>query len=122
MSKIKLIALDMDGTLLNDDEIVTDYTKRVIEQALEKEIHVILSTGRSLKMCISYAKELQLPSFIITSNGAEIFTADEELIEQHTIDADLMEKLWDIGHQKNLHTWMIAADNIYRDARRPDDF
>src|SRR5699024_8941733 len=122
MSKIKLIALDMDGTLLNDEEIVTDYTKKVIQQAMSQGIHVVLSTGRALETCVSYAEDLQLASYLITSNGAEIYTADQKLVEQHALETDLVERMWDIGHQKDIHTWMIASDAIFMDGKRPSDF
>lgn len=122
MSKIKLIALDMDGTLLNDEEIVTDYTKRVIKRAIDAGIEVVISTGRPIGSCISYAKDLQLPSYVITSNGGQIFTMDQELIEEHTMDAEKIEKLWNIGYERNLHMWIIATDAVFVEGRRPSDF
>lgn len=122
MGNIKLIALDMDGTLLNDKGIVTEYTKEVLTRALDQGVHIILSTGRPLDMCISYAKELSLPSYIITSNGAEIFNADETLIEQHTMDEETFKQLWEIGHRRGLHMWMVASGEIFHNGERPEDF
>lgn len=122
MSKIKLVALDMDGTLLNDENIVTDYTKKVLKRAIDQGVHIVLSTGRPLEMCISYVKDLELPSYVITSNGAEIFQADETLLEQHTIDEAKLSKLWEIGHRHDLHMWMVASDKIFYEGNRPDNF
>ncbi len=122
MDKIKIIALDMDGTLLNDEGIVTVYTKKVIRRALDRNIKVLLSTGRPLEMCISFARDLRLPSYIITSNGAEIYTAEEKLVEQHTIDPKKMEQMWQVGHARDLHMWLVAADAVFTEGRRPSDF
>src|SRR5699024_5960738 len=69
MDNIKLIALDMDGTLLNSEDKVSDYTKNVIEKALANDVHVVLSTGRWLKSCYPYAEELKLDSNLVTGNG-----------------------------------------------------
>lgn len=122
MAKIKLIALDMDGTLLNDDGVVTPYTHDVIQKALQQDVQVVLSTGRPLLMCSSYAEELQLTSYIITSNGAEIWTVDHKLIERHPLDARKVQALWELGNEKELHMWLVAADQVFRNAKRPEDF
>ncbi|HLR70392.1 MAG TPA: Cof-type HAD-IIB family hydrolase [Pseudogracilibacillus sp.] len=122
MTNIKLIALDMDGTLLNDDGIVTSYTSHVIQRALQQEIQVVLSTGRPLPLCETYAEELQLTSYIITSNGAEIWTAKHELIEKHVLDAEKINALWEIGNKRRLHMWLVATDKVFRNAERPGNF
>src|SRR5690625_1031666 len=122
MSNIKLIALDMDGTLLNDEGIITEYTKDVIKQALTENIHVVLSTGRPLPLCYPFAEELKLSSYIVTSNGAELWTVQKELLERHTIESSLMEKLWDLGIKRNHHVWVIAADELFLDQHKPENF
>jgi len=122
MSNIKLIALDMDGTLLNDDGIVTEYTKGVIEQALAQDIHVVLSTGRALPLCYPFAEELKLSSYIIASNGAEIWTVQKELLERHTIDASIIEYLWKVGVQKDHRMWLVAADEVFTGQKAPNNF
>lgn len=122
MNKVKLIALDMDGTLLNDDGIVTEYTKRVIDKALQKNIKVVLSTGRPLQMCSSYADELELTSYIITSNGAEIWTDKHQLLERHTMDSNKIQDLWELGNANEFHMWLVATDELFVNRRRPESF
>ena len=46
MNKIKLIAIDIDGTLLSTDREVSRKNKEAIARALSKGIHVVLATGR----------------------------------------------------------------------------
>ncbi len=122
MTKIKLIALDMDGTLLNDDGVVSTYTHTIIQKALERGVEVVLSTGRPLPMCATFAEELKLTSYIITSNGAEIWTVNHELIEQHPLDIDQMEMLWKLGNERNLHMWLVATDQVFINKQRPQNF
>ncbi|SET08500.1 hypothetical protein SAMN05216389_105108 [Oceanobacillus limi] len=121
MAEVKLIALDMDGTLLNRQEEVSNYTKQVIAQALEKGVHVVLSTGRSFKTCYPYAEDLSLSSYLVTCNGGEIWTMEKELLEQHLLDASAMEKMWYMGEELGLDPWMISTENIYR-GNCPADF
>lgn len=122
MSKIKLIALDMDGTLLNDDGEVTPYTHDVIQQALQRGVEIVLSTGRPLPLCATFSEELNLSSYIITSNGAEIWTSDHEIIERYPLNAEKIETLWQLGNERNLHMWLVATDQIFVNARRPEKF
>src|SRR5690625_2605945 len=122
MSKIKLIALDMDGTLLNDDGIITSYTHDVIGRALQQNIQVVLSTGRPLPLCSTFAEELQLDSYMITSNGAEIWTADHQLVERHPLTSEQMQALWETGDKRGLHMWLVATDQVFVNSERPINF
>src|SRR5699024_2110437 len=118
--EIKLIALDMDGTLLNDDGIVTQYTHDTIQKALHQGIEVVLSTGRPLSLCKGFAVELNLSSYIIASNGAEIWTVDGELIERHIMEPGKVQSLWELGEKRDLHMWLVSADNVF--SKRPEVF
>lgn len=46
--KYKLIAIDMDGTLLNSERKVSDKNRNALLRAKKKGIHIVLSTGRIL--------------------------------------------------------------------------
>jgi len=121
MGNIKLIALDMDGTLLNSQDQVSDYTKNVIEKALDKDVHVVLSTGRWLKSCYPYAEELKLNSYLVTCNGGQIFNSSKELLEEHLLTPEKIEKMWYLAEKQNVFTWLVSTEDIYYD-NRPDDF
>ena len=45
---LRLIALDLDGTTLNSQGKVSLYTKKVLEKAIQKGIHVVIASGRAL--------------------------------------------------------------------------
>ncbi|WP_245831750.1 Cof-type HAD-IIB family hydrolase [Oceanobacillus senegalensis] len=120
-TKIKLIALDMDGTLLTSNHEVSQRTKNAIAKALEKDIHVVLSTGRGFQTCHPFAKELKLTSYLITANGGEIWTVDKRLLNQHLLQAETIEKLWNTGKEVGVDMWMISTDRIFRN-EAPDNF
>ncbi|WP_042142605.1 Cof-type HAD-IIB family hydrolase [Paucisalibacillus sp. EB02] len=121
MRDIKLIALDMDGTLLNTDHKVDDRTKEIIQKAMTKGVHVVLSTGRSFGTCYPIAKELELTSYLVTCNGGEIWTMEQELLEQHLIDTEVLEKLWILGAGLGVHMWIISTEGFYH-GERPENF
>ncbi|WP_453560996.1 HAD-IIB family hydrolase [Streptomyces sp. NPDC055103] len=67
---IKLIAIDMDGTLLNDEQLISDENRKAIREAEDKGVYVVISTGRTLMTCRELAESLKLSSFLITANGS----------------------------------------------------
>ncbi|WP_106496612.1 Cof-type HAD-IIB family hydrolase [Lentibacillus sp. Marseille-P4043] len=119
--EIKLVALDMDGTLLTSEHKITDQTRQVIKKALANDVHVVLSTGRWLGSCKPFADSLNLSSYLVTVNGGEIWTVHNELLERHLIDAKLMEMMWELGAENELASWMVSTDNVWYDAR-PENF
>ncbi len=71
----KLLALDIDGTLLKSDGTVCDSTIESLERVKEKII-VTISTGRPIQGVYKYIKLLDLKAPIITYNGAMIIDSE----------------------------------------------
>ena len=69
----KLIAIDMDGTLLDSYGNVSNENKLAIKKALEKGIKVVLASGRMPKAMLGVANEINANEYIISGNGASIF-------------------------------------------------
>ncbi|MGA3037536.1 MAG: Cof-type HAD-IIB family hydrolase [Vulcanimicrobiaceae bacterium] len=70
MPTIDLIALDLDGTLLNSDEHVSLRNQRAIARALEQGIRVVLVTGRGVETPVRISRELGLNLPVICCHGA----------------------------------------------------
>jgi len=68
----KIIALDMDGTLLNEEKIVSDKTKEALKKAIEKGVKVVLASGRPIEGLKRYLEELNLmkeDQYVLSYNG-----------------------------------------------------
>lgn len=76
----KLIAMDMDGTLLNSYGKVSLENKQAIKQALEKNIEVVLASGRIPEAIIPYAEEIEANKYLISGNGAQIYDIQNKKI------------------------------------------
>ena len=102
--KYKLIALDIDGTLINSSNQITENVKLAIQKAKEKGIKVVLCTGRPLKGVEKFLDELSLREkgdYAATFNGALIqdtFTKDarchltlnyEELVNLYNLSIEI---------------------------------
>ncbi|MCP3030898.1 Cof-type HAD-IIB family hydrolase [Halobacillus sp. A1] len=110
---IKLIALDMDGTLLNSGETVSEANYKAIKKAKDQGIHVVLSTGRSLERCQEIAESLGRSSYIVTINGGEIYNDKFELVDQTVLDASLVERLWELREQHDVHYWSTTVQGQF---------
>ncbi|MDY6012535.1 sugar-phosphatase [Clostridium sp.] len=68
----KLIALDMDGTLLNDDKVVSERNKEALRKAKELGVYVVLASGRPIEGLLKFLEELDLlgeDDYVLSYNG-----------------------------------------------------
>ncbi|MDD3654543.1 MAG: Cof-type HAD-IIB family hydrolase [Desulfotomaculaceae bacterium] len=75
MSKYKLIAADLDDTLLNDDLQLTDRVRKAIKAVRATGVHFTISTGRMFRSAVPYARYLGLDLPLITYQGALVKNA-----------------------------------------------
>lgn len=73
MEQYKLIALDMDGTLLNEQSEISTENAEWIQKAIDAGVTVSFSTGRGFRSALPYAEQLKLTTPMITVNGSEIW-------------------------------------------------
>ena len=69
----KLVAIDLDGTLLNSYGEVSENTKEEIKKAIENGIEVVLASGRPISSVEDLANELQANHYLISGNGAIVY-------------------------------------------------
>lgn len=80
---LKAIVLDIDGTLLNDERIITTRTKDKLIAAQKQGIKVILASGRPTQGMLPLAKELEMEKyegFLVSYNGASVYDVKKEKV------------------------------------------
>ncbi|MCQ8212821.1 Cof-type HAD-IIB family hydrolase [Cetobacterium somerae] len=82
----KLIVSDLDGTLVDSNKNVSEYTKDIVNLLKQKGIEFIIATGRSYKGAKHVYDTLKLDTEIICNNGTTIYNSNGDLIFQRTID------------------------------------
>ena len=70
--EIKLIALDLDGTVLTDNNTLSDRVKRSLERAIQSGIEVVAASGRPYGSMPKNVLEIEGLNYSITSNGAAV--------------------------------------------------
>lgn len=114
---IKAIALDIDGTLTNDEKVVTARTRGALLAAQRSGVRLILSSGRPIQGLRALAAELDLPAnggLLVAFNGAHVVDArtDEVLFDQ-PMDPSALASL--VGHMREFDVipWITEGSRLY---------
>src|SRR5262249_37239087 len=89
LMSVRLIALDIDGTLLDSRWQLPEANRAAIAEATRRGIEVALVTGRRYDFAMPVAHELDCPITMIVNNGALIRTADGETHLRHLLDKEI---------------------------------
>lgn len=107
----KLIALDMDGTLLNSDKIITEKTKSALIAAKEKGVKVVLASGRPIDGLRRYLKELDLvdtDEYVLSYNGCLVQeTKGDAIIHEVGLKGEDLHYIYDLSTKLgvNIHAF-----------------
>lgn len=77
---VKVILLDLDGTLLASDKTISPANYAALERAAAMGVHIVPATGRFYEAMPKVVRELPFVRYVITVNGAEIFDAQENRV------------------------------------------
>lgn len=110
----KLVAVDLDDTLLNHDLEISKRNKRAIEEALKRGVMVTIATGRMFRATKKYALDLNLDIPLITYQGGLVRGIRSEEIYYHkpvplNYAVELLEIIESIGCHANIY----IDDNLY---------
>ncbi len=116
MTKIpcRMVALDLDGTLLNSNHVVTDRNCAVLQELAEQGVIVVLVSGRMHQSILPISNQIGLENPIISYNGGLVKHAKTGKVFHHTpITATTAMDLVDYCDQKELHLNFCLDDQLY---------
>lgn len=109
----KLVAIDLDDTLLRNDLTISDRTKRAIAAAMDKGTLVTFATGRMYRSALPYALDLGLDLPLITYQGALVKYADGRLVHHRPIELPIAQEVIELGKQWGIHVNVYLNDELY---------
>ncbi|AKP48908.1 MULTISPECIES: Cof-type HAD-IIB family hydrolase [Bacillus] len=112
---IKCIATDMDGTLLNSRQMISEGNRTAIKKAQEKGIEVVIATGRSYDEAQTVLAEAGLQCPIICVNGAEVRTKEGEIIHTNELSAKQSLDIYEILYHSDTYYEVFTNKGIYTD-------
>lgn len=112
--KYKLIAVDLDDSLLDSDLRISDRNKKALTRAIEQGVLVTIATGRMFRSAVVYAKELELDIPIITYQGSLIKNAlSNDVLYNQPLSLDKCQKIISICQSMGLHLQIYVGDEYY---------
>ncbi len=111
---IKLVAIDLDDTLLNTSLAVSPRTQAAIAQAVAQGVTVTVATGRMYTSALPYAKQLQLDVPLITYNGGLIRSCQSgETFYHQPVPEHLAHQMLALFQQKGWYLQSYVNDVLY---------
>lgn len=114
MPDIRLVAIDLDGTLLDDEKCVPQVHVDAIREAHAAGVHVVLCTGRMLPNVTDTLERLELDLVVAAYNGAKVVDTHargREILLHRPIPSERAAPLVDIASETG---WLL---NVYHDDR-----
>ncbi|OBT10223.1 sugar/pyridoxal phosphate phosphatase YigL [Vibrio sp. UCD-FRSSP16_10] len=96
---ISIVASDLDGTLLAPDHQLSDFTKQTLKQLHEQGYTFIFATGRHHIDVAYIRQDVDIPAYMITSNGARVHDINNNLMYSQNVNPDRVQAVIDIIRQ-----------------------
>lgn len=121
--KYKLLVLDVDGTLLNNDKEISSRTLAALLKVQQMGVHIVLASGRPTYGILPVAKKLELGNYggyILSYNGAQIIDARTgEVLFEKRINPEMLPYIEKKARKNGFSIFTYTEDRIIAD--RSDD-
>jgi len=104
---IRLIALDLDGTLVNSRWEISEKDLQALAAASKRGVQVVVVTGRRPRAAAPYVAKIPFPVTTITSNGALVRTPTGKAVYQNFLPRDVALQVLEIVHEYRPYTVVI---------------
>lgn len=116
---IKVIISDLDGTLLNSDHRISDYTKQVFRELHQQNYLIIVATGRHHLDAMPIIETLGFPIYLVTSNGARIHAPNKELIFATNMENEAVKSVLEMDIPAE-YTTVLFKENVWQTNKHND--
>ena len=118
-SKIKAVALDLDGTLLNAENEISPLNKKAVLEAKRLGKKIVIATGRSYRALLPYARELDIRGPVVCYNGAAVYAcpSGKKLVE-YPLDSQWAHFLIKAAREYDVHLHFFIEEKWYYEKER----
>ncbi|MFZ5945736.1 MAG: Cof-type HAD-IIB family hydrolase [Bacillota bacterium] len=109
----RLIAIDLDDTLLRNDLTISERAKKAIRRSMERGVIVTFATGRMYRSALPYALDLCLDVPLITYQGALVKYADGRMVYHRPVQLETAHEVIDFIKPLGLHINAYIDDELY---------
>ena len=113
---IKLIAFDMDDTLLLDDRTIGERTMRALRAAHEQGVRIVPATGRGKHSMWNYVEQIGVADAAICTNGAQVYDGAGRPIRERPVDLDLARQIVRFAKENGWYVQGYSEDDYFFEA------
>lgn len=114
LNNIKIVFIDIDGTLVNKRKRVTLKTRKSIKKVVDKGIYVVLVSGRDVLHTIDKSRRALASSIVISSNGSEIYDYNKQkTIFIDEIKKKKIEQVWNYCNKNEIGLLIKSISGKY---------
>lgn len=114
LKNIKIVFIDLDGTLLNDKKRISLKTRRSIKRLVNNGVYVVVTSGRNCKYCIDKSRKALASKIVISSNGAEIYDyGNRKVFLNSYIEFTKLENVWNYCNKNKIGVIFNAISGVY---------
>jgi Cof subfamily protein (haloacid dehalogenase superfamily) len=118
---IRLVAIDLDGTLVNDALQIHERDLAAVKAATAAGVHVVIATGRMFRSSLPYAKTLGLTGPIINYQGAVIREiSTEEVLYKCELTVEMQQRVLSFTEPRDWHVNAYVDEKVYTERDRPE--
>jgi Cof subfamily protein (haloacid dehalogenase superfamily) len=118
---IRLLALDLDGTLINDALQMAPRDEEAVKAAVAAGVHVVLATGRMFRSALPYAKRLGLTGPMINYQGAIVRDLRTgEVWYRCELTLAMQQRVLAFAEPRDLHVNVYVDEEVYTARARPE--
>jgi Cof subfamily protein (haloacid dehalogenase superfamily) len=93
---IRLVAIDLDGTLLNSRREISEGNRRALLQAVQRDVQVVIVTGRRFHSALPLVSQIPCVVNLITSNGALIANSSGEVLHRDFLPREAAQEVLEV--------------------------
>jgi Cof subfamily protein (haloacid dehalogenase superfamily) len=113
LKNIKVIVSDLDGTLLNPQHRISDYTKTIFQELHNQGYLIVVATGRHHLDAMAIIDKLEIPVYLVSSNGARIHSPNKEELFSFNLDSDVVKAALNVEIDPEI-TVVLFKENIWQ--------
>jgi Cof subfamily protein (haloacid dehalogenase superfamily) len=117
---IRLIAVDLDDTLLGQDLTISEANRAAIKEARERGIHVVLATARGWYSTRPFYETLSLDGFAVCGSGTKIYNSRGECVKTWNLPLERAKEILRIAERENIMVMCSVPDKNYFNFVRED--
>ena len=114
LENIKIVFIDLDGTLLNDKKRISLKTRCSIKKLVSKGVYVVVASGRNCKFSVDKSRKALASKIVISSNGAEIYDYHKKnALFNSYIEFSKLEDIWNYCNKHEIGVIFNSISGIY---------